>query len=181
MQRQASNVLTLQPFLLALRAQAIPASLIPTLYDLQPPVSFIDGCLVVEIQDFRPTTSHTNPYQQIFTSTSQVSPTKPGPPVTEPVKTRVVMRPTSETLAETIELMIERKGDHWGDGAALDLEARILVSFNSVQLLIAVCYIPSTISWNFTHRCQSRCSVACADSSGEAQPWGRWHISPWRA
>lgn len=38
------------------------------------------------------------------------------------------MRPTSETLAETIELMIERKGDHWGDGAALDLEARILVS-----------------------------------------------------
>ena len=93
------------PFLLALRSQVIPASLIPFLYDIRPPVSFVDGCLVVEIHDHR------------------------RQPET---KSRVVMRPAAEALAQTIDVMLERKGERWDETLALELESRIIVS--------AVCY-----------------------------------------
>jgi len=90
----------MRPFLLALRAQVIPAHLIPFLYDIQPPVSFVDGCLVVEIQDFRKVPE---------------------------VRSRVVMRPAAESLAQTIDIMLERKGEVWDERLALELESRIIV------------------------------------------------------
>ncbi|WRT68132.1 uncharacterized protein IL334_005107 [Kwoniella shivajii] len=88
-------------FLLALRSQVIPVSLIPFLYDIQPPISFVDGCLVVELQDFRKTPE---------------------------VKSRVVMRPAAETLAQTIDVMLERKGQNWDESMGLELESRIIAA-----------------------------------------------------
>lgn len=89
----------MKPFLLALRAQVIPADLMPFLYDIQPPVSFVDGCLVVEIQDYRK----------------------------EPEgRSRVVMRPAAEALSQTIDTMLERKGQNWDERMTLELESRII-------------------------------------------------------
>ena len=96
----------MMPFLMALRAQVIPASLIPFLYDIRPPVSFYDGCLVVELHDFRKT-----PEQ----------------------KSRVVMRPAAEALAQTIDVMLERKGVGRDEGLALELESRIIVRNGKVD------------------------------------------------
>ncbi|WVQ77845.1 hypothetical protein IAR50_007542 [Cryptococcus sp. DSM 104548] len=91
----------MKPFLLAIRSQVIPASLIPFLYDIQPPISFVDGCLVVELQDFRRTPE---------------------------ARSRVVMRPAAETLPQTIDVMLERKGQAWDDQLALELESRIIAA-----------------------------------------------------
>ncbi|ORX35571.1 Spt20 family-domain-containing protein [Kockovaella imperatae] len=91
----------MSPFLLALRAQVIPAALIPFLYDIRPPVSFVDGCLVVEIQDSRKAPE---------------------------VRSRVVMRPAPEALAQTIDVMLERKGEDWDEHMALELESRIMAA-----------------------------------------------------
>ena len=96
----------MRPFLLALRAQVIPASLIPFLYDIRPPISFVDGCLVVEIQDFRK------------------SP--------DPIRSRVVMRPAAEALAQTIDVMLERRRDGGDEEMALELESRIIVGLISL-------------------------------------------------
>jgi hypothetical protein len=90
----------MRPFLLALRAQVIPASLIPFLYDIDPPVSFFDGCIVVEVQDFRKSPD---------------------------VRTRVVMRPAAESLAQSIDVMLERRGVPWNEQLALELESTIIV------------------------------------------------------
>lgn len=91
----------MKPFLLALRAQVIPAALIPFLYDISPPVSFVDGCLVVELQDFRK---------------------RPQ------VRSRVVMRPAPETLPMTIDIMLERRQETWDDRMTLELESRIMAA-----------------------------------------------------
>lgn len=90
----------MRPFLLALRSQVIPSGLIPFLYDIQPPVAFVDGCLVVEIQDFRRSPE---------------------------ARSRVVMRPAAESLSQTIDHMLERKGEVWEEDMSLELESRILV------------------------------------------------------
>jgi hypothetical protein len=90
----------MKPFLLALRAQVIPAALIPFLYDIRPPVSFVDGCLVVELQDFRKVPE---------------------------LRSRVVMRPAPETLPQTIDIMLERRNEVWDDEMTLELESRIMV------------------------------------------------------
>jgi hypothetical protein len=105
----------MRPFLLALRAQVIPASLIPFLYDITPPVSLVDGCLVVEIQDFRKSPE---------------------------VRTRVVMRPAAESLAQTIDVMLERKGEPWDEQLALELESRIIVSQRAPVPFIAISIKP---------------------------------------
>ena len=100
----------MKPFLLALRAQVIPADLMPFLYDIQPPVSFVDGCLVVEIQDFRK----------------------------EPEgRSRVVMRPAAEALSQTIDTMLDRKGQNWDERMTLELESRIIVSHSLSTSLLA--------------------------------------------
>jgi hypothetical protein len=91
----------MRPFLLALRSQVIPSALIPFLYDIQPPVAFVDGCLVVEIQDFRRVPD---------------------------CRSRVVMRPAAESLAQTIDHMLERRGEVWEEELSFELEARIIVS-----------------------------------------------------
>ena len=90
----------MKPFLLAVRSQVIPPALIPFLYDIKPPVSFVDGCLVVEIQDLRRTPE---------------------------VKSRVVMRPAAEALAQTIDVMLDRRGQAGDERLALELESRIIV------------------------------------------------------
>jgi hypothetical protein len=105
----------MRPFLLALRAQVIPASLIPFLYDITPPVSLVDGCLVVEIQDFRKSPE---------------------------VRTRVVMRQAAESLAQTIDVMLERKGEPWDEQLALELESRIIVSQRAPVPFIAISIKP---------------------------------------
>lgn len=91
----------MKPFLLAIRSQVIPASLIPFLYDIQPPISFVDGCLVVELQDYRRSPES---------------------------RSRVVMRPAAETLAQTIDVMLERKGHGWDEQLAMELESRIITA-----------------------------------------------------
>ncbi|CAK9785170.1 hypothetical protein CC85DRAFT_284265 [Cutaneotrichosporon oleaginosum] len=91
----------MKPFLLALRAQVIPAALIPFLYDIRPPVSFVDGCLVVEIQDFRKTPE---------------------------VRSRVVMRPAPETLPLTIDIMLGRRAETWDEAMTLELESRVMAA-----------------------------------------------------
>lgn len=91
----------MKPFLLALRAQVIPAALIPFLYDIRPPVSFVDGCLVVEIQDHRKSPE---------------------------IRSRIVMRPAPETLPLTIDIMLERRHETWDEAMTLELESRIMVS-----------------------------------------------------
>jgi hypothetical protein len=96
----------MKPFLLALRSQIIPAALIPFLYDIKPPVSFVDGCLVVEIQDMRRTPE---------------------------TKSRVVMRPAAEALAQTVDVMLERRGQAGDERLALELESRIIVSLFPVS------------------------------------------------
>lgn len=99
----------MKPFLQAVRSQVIPPALIPFLYDIKPPVSFVDGCLVVEIQDLR-----RNPE----------------------VKSRVVMRPAAEALAQTIDVMLDRRGQAGDERLALELESRIIVSLSRELLLI---------------------------------------------
>lgn len=91
----------MKPFLLALRAQVVPSALIPFLYDIKPPVSFVDGCLVVEIQDYRRIPD---------------------------VRSRVVMRPAAEALSQTVEYMLERRGEGGDEQLGLELESRIIVS-----------------------------------------------------
>ncbi|WVW84337.1 hypothetical protein I302_106371 [Kwoniella bestiolae CBS 10118] len=91
----------MKPFLLALRSQVIPSSLIRSLYNIHPPISFVDGCLVVEIQDFRRSPE---------------------------TRSRVVMRPAAETLAQTIDVMLERKGQNLDEGMGLELESRIIAA-----------------------------------------------------
>lgn len=103
------------PFLLALRSQVIPASLIPFLYDIKPPISFVDGCLVVEIHDLRKTPE---------------------------AKSRVVMRPAAEALAQTIDVMLETRGWAKGDGTlALELESNIIVSESLYPHLSSLLYV----------------------------------------
>jgi hypothetical protein len=92
----------MKPFLLALREQVVPSALIPFLYDIKPPVSFVDGCLVVEVQDFRRIPD---------------------------VRNRVVMRPAPEALSQTVEYMLERRGEGGDEQLSLELESRIIVSF----------------------------------------------------
>lgn len=97
----------LRPFLLALRSQVIPAALLPFLYEIQPPIAFVDGCLVVQVNDHRRSL--------------------------EPTQTRVVMRPAAEGLAQTIDLVMQQKGEMWDEQFALEAEARIIVHINRLQ------------------------------------------------
>ena len=91
----------MRPFLLALRSQTIPPALMPFLYDIQPPVSFVDGCIVVEIHDLR-----RNPE----------------------TRTRVVMRPAPLAISQTIDQMLDRNGVSTEDEhLSLGIESRILV------------------------------------------------------
>ena len=98
----------MRPFLLALRSQTIPPALMPFLYDIQPPISFVDGCIVVEIHDLR-----RNPES----------------------RTRVVMRPAPLAISQTIDQMLDRNGVSTEDEhLALGIESRILVRVSVVSL-----------------------------------------------
>lgn len=85
---------------MAIRSQVIPADLLPFLYEIQPPIAFVDGCLVVQIIDCRR-------HPEAFS--------------------RVVMRPAAEGLAQTIDLVLEQRGEAWGEQFALEAESRIIV------------------------------------------------------
>jgi hypothetical protein len=44
--------------LVALRAQTIPAFLVPLILEQEPPITISDGCLIVEVHDYRPPTQN---------------------------------------------------------------------------------------------------------------------------
>ena len=139
----------MSPFLLALRAQVIPAALIPFLYDIRPPVSFVDGCLVVEIQDFRKTPE---------------------------MRSRVVMRPAAEALAQTIDVMLERKGENWDEMMALELESRIMVSSKRCTLLMPGRDVPTAVPRHLHPRHAQRRPRHVFDHARGTQSGSRWDI-----
>lgn len=49
--------------------------------------------------------------------------------LTTPETTRVVLRPNAETLWADVCLLNQRAGNTWTDHEALEIEARLLVSF----------------------------------------------------
>ncbi len=123
----------MKPFLLALRAQVIPAALIPFLYDIRPPVSFVDGCLVVEIQDFRKTPE---------------------------VRSRVVMRPAPETLPLTIDIMLGRRAETWDEAMTLELESRVMVSDVGKVEVMPRCRSPGPLRWSSPQPAASHVALA---------------------
>jgi hypothetical protein len=192
-----------QPFLVALRAQTIPAFLVPLILEQEPPITISDGCLIVEIHDYRPPTKNQgdevdrrkmgtnvfskNPFRNsrsalngagLGTSATMASiaavssgtTTPLGLPGTsgmisnpqasgsgsgsgsgggsgenpgEPscIRNRVIMKPDSESLYETLLSMHQtwnrtaaRENQpplDWDDASILELEARILASCTS--------------------------------------------------
>jgi transcription factor SPT20 len=72
-------------------------------------VPFYDGCMIVELLDYRPQKSK-------------------DPPPEKPERTRVVLHPNSETLWADICLLNQKTGNQWTDQDALEIEARLLLA-----------------------------------------------------
>ncbi|KAF8184422.1 Spt20 family-domain-containing protein, partial [Pholiota molesta] len=72
-------------------------------------VPFYEGCMIVELLDYRPQRS------------------KEPPPKT-PQKTRVVLHPNSETLWADICSLNKQHGGTWTDKDALEIEAKVLLA-----------------------------------------------------
>ncbi|KAH0582465.1 hypothetical protein J132_02709 [Termitomyces sp. J132] len=72
-------------------------------------VPFYDGCMIVELLDYRPQRGK-------------------EPPPDKPERTRVVLHPNSETLWADICAMNHRFGGKWSDRDALEVEARLLLA-----------------------------------------------------
>lgn len=175
-----------------MRAQTIPAFLVPLILEQEPPITISDGCLIVEIHDYRPPTQNQvdevdrrrlgtnvfskNPFRNsrsalngagVGTSATVASIAGvtsgmgtntplgiPGPPGLNPqasgsgsgenpgepsfIRNRVIMKPDSESLYETLLSMHQTWNRtaardnqpplDWDDASILELEARILVS-----------------------------------------------------
>ncbi|KAI4294282.1 hypothetical protein K525DRAFT_213043 [Schizophyllum commune Loenen D] len=96
-----------------IREHRIPADFLGLFTESNVP--FYEGCLIVELIDYRPIAS---------TSTS----TSPNQSTTAPLVTRVVLFPTPETVYTDICLLGARYGARWTDMDALEAEARILLA-----------------------------------------------------
>ncbi|KAF8159849.1 Spt20 family-domain-containing protein [Crassisporium funariophilum] len=72
-------------------------------------VPFYDGCMVVELLDYRPQRSK-------------------EPALKIPEKTRVVLHPNSETLWADICSLNQKHGGKWTDKDALEIEAKLLLA-----------------------------------------------------
>lgn len=107
-----------QAFLDAVKAQQIPAQLLPTLSTVRingQPIPFYDGCLIVELVDLRASVA------QLAVNGGEGDDSKPIP-------VRVILRPTPESNWVDLQLLNDEVGKgQWDDGDLLEVEARILV------------------------------------------------------
>ncbi|EJF64059.1 hypothetical protein DICSQDRAFT_81015, partial [Dichomitus squalens LYAD-421 SS1] len=90
-----------------IRSQHIPVDFLE-LFDAAK-LPFYEGCLIVELLDYRP-------------------PKSSDPDLEQPEKTRVVLTPTDESRWQDICLMNLRNGSTWTDADTLELEARLLLA-----------------------------------------------------
>ncbi|KII87461.1 hypothetical protein PLICRDRAFT_142760 [Plicaturopsis crispa FD-325 SS-3] len=90
-----------------IRAHRIPVDFLE-LFD-SAGVPFYDGCMIVELLDYRPQKSKDSPLEQ-------------------PERTRVVLHPNSETLWADICLLNQKSGKTWTDENALEIESRLLLA-----------------------------------------------------
>ncbi|KAF8880178.1 transcription factor Spt20 [Infundibulicybe gibba] len=72
-------------------------------------VAFYDGCMVVELLDYRPQKNK-------------------EPSLEKPERTRTVLHPNSETVWADICSLNKKLGGKWTDKDALEIEARILLA-----------------------------------------------------
>ncbi|KAJ7302940.1 Spt20 family-domain-containing protein, partial [Mycena albidolilacea] len=91
-----------------IRAHRIPVDFLD-LFDAVK-VPFYDGCMIVELLDYRP--------QQ---RNKEAAPDKPE-------RTRVVLHPNGETLFADICALNRKNGNKWTDRDALEVEARVLLA-----------------------------------------------------
>ncbi|CAK5273644.1 unnamed protein product [Mycena citricolor] len=89
-----------------IRAHRIPVDFLEIFDALKVP--FYDGCLIVELLDYRP--------QQKAKDT----------PLDKPGKTRVVLHPNGETLFADLCALNRKHGATWSDQQALEVEAKIV-------------------------------------------------------
>ncbi|PPQ70665.1 hypothetical protein CVT24_000673 [Panaeolus cyanescens] len=89
-----------------IRAHRIPVDFLH-LFD-QARVPFYEGCMIVELLDYRPQRSK-------------------EPALKNPEKTRVILHPNAETLYEDICTMNAQHGSKWTDRDALEIEAKLLL------------------------------------------------------
>lgn len=90
-----------------IRAQRIPVDFLEAFDAANVP--FYDGCMIVELQDFR-------------------SPKATDATLDEPDRSRVVLSPNMETLWADICLLNQKSGKAWTDQQSLEVEARILLA-----------------------------------------------------
>ncbi|KAJ7068910.1 Spt20 family-domain-containing protein [Mycena belliarum] len=91
-----------------IRAHRVPADFLD-LFDAFK-VPFFDGCMIVELLDYRP--------QQRGAETT----------LDIPERTRVVLHPNGETMFADICSLNRKQGGTWTDRDALDIEARLLLA-----------------------------------------------------
>ncbi|KAJ7036529.1 Spt20 family-domain-containing protein, partial [Mycena alexandri] len=91
-----------------IRAHRIPVDFLE-LFDAAK-IPFYDGCMIVELLDYRP--------QQ---RNKEAAPDKPE-------RTRVVLHPNGETLFADICSLNRKNGNKWSDRDALEIEARLLLA-----------------------------------------------------
>lgn len=79
-----------------------------------PPI-FATGCMVVELLDYRSLNLN-------------------EPPPEKPARTRVILHPNSESLWADICSLNQKYGSKWTDEEAVEIEAKLLVSFSFPRL-----------------------------------------------
>ncbi|EGN95119.1 hypothetical protein SERLA73DRAFT_77130 [Serpula lacrymans var. lacrymans S7.3] len=89
-----------------IRAHRIPVDFLE-LFD-SARVPFYDGCMIVELLDYRPVKAK-------------------DPPLEKPEKSRVTLHPDAESLWADICLLNSKLGNPWTDSDALEVEAKILL------------------------------------------------------
>lgn len=113
-----------QAFLDAVKAQQIPAQFLSTLSTVRPngsPIAFYDGCLIVELVDFRASVA-----------LLEVN-GGGGGGSQQPTPVRVILQPTPESSWVDLQMLSDEIGrGRWDDGDLLEVEARILVSRPSI-------------------------------------------------
>ncbi|KAI0027040.1 Spt20 family-domain-containing protein [Vararia minispora EC-137] len=97
-----------------IRAYRMPVDLLELLD--QANVPFYDGCMIVELQDFRE--------PRAVKDKKAAEEAKSG--VADIM--RVVLRPNPETLWADLRILNQKNGDKWTDQKALELEAKILLA-----------------------------------------------------
>ncbi|KAH9893546.1 Spt20 family-domain-containing protein [Cubamyces lactineus] len=90
-----------------IRTRHIPVDFLE-LFD-QAKLPFYEGCLIVELLDYRPTKSS-------------------DPELEQPEKTRLVLTPNDESRWTDICLMSQKSATPWSDADALELEAQLLLT-----------------------------------------------------